>query len=99
MAKQLSKRGHKIIVQNWRHPRCEIDIVSSENQIVYLTEVKYCSSATQGEGFEYITSVKRRQMELAAQIWIVENDWSGECQLLAASVSGEDYSQVDIVEV
>ena len=99
VARELERRGHKIISMNWRRRRGEIDIISLLNDTVYFTEVKFRSSANQGEGFDYITTAKRRQMELAAQLWLSENNWSGECQLLAASVSGQNSTQIDIVEI
>lgn len=99
VAKELFNLGHKIIAQNWRRPRCEIDLISSLDQTIFFTEVKYRSSSGQGEGFDYVTPAKHRQMELAAQIWLQENVWQGECQLLAASVSGQNYSKIDIIEI
>lgn len=99
VAEVLINRGHNIICQNWRNPRCEIDIISHSDGIIFFTEVKYRASFAQGEGFEYVTAAKRRQMEFAAQVWLSENDWPRDAALQAASVSGLNYDQIDIVEL
>jgi len=89
VAAQLMRDGHSILEQNWRTRRAEIDIVSKRGQTVYFSEVKYRSSDSWGDGFDYITSTKLKQMHFAAEQWIAQNNWTGEVQLLAASVNAD----------
>ena len=86
VAKILKSQGHKIVALNWRNRRCEIDVISKKDGCVYFTEVKYRSNDKWGDGFSYITPSKLKQMNFAAELWLAENSWSGECQLLGASV-------------
>lgn len=86
VAEYLSKKGWKILAKNWRRVRCEIDIVAEKKAIVYFVEVKFRSSDYQGDGLEYITSKKIKQMKLAADIWLQENNWRGDFRLIGASV-------------
>ncbi len=97
VAEQLREQGHKILAQNWRVRRAEIDIVSQRKKTVYFTEVKFRSSSDWGGGLEYITPAKLKQMHFAAELWIAENNWSGAVELLAAEV--DDSARVKIVEI
>lgn len=99
--KYLDARGFKVIDQNWRRPRCEIDLVAEKTGIVYFVEVKYRRNSAQGSGLEYITSAKLRQMKFAAANWVEENKWRGDYCLSAAEVAGRDFtveSFIDCIE-
>lgn len=99
VARRLEAESYKIIAQNWRTRRCEIDLVATKNKIVYFVEVKYRVAESQGDGFEYITARKLKQIRFAAEIWIAENNWSGDWRLLAAAVSGPAANEIEIVEI
>ena len=87
-ADYLKRHGCKIISQNWRNVRCEIDIVAQRNKTIYFCEVKYRANLDQGSGLEYITPKKLNQMRFAAETWVYENDWKADYQLCAIEVSG-----------
>ena len=91
VAEYLKQNGYKVLDKNWKTPKCEIDIVAKKDKCIYFVEVKYRSKSGQGDGFEYITSAKQRQMSYAAEIWVSQNKWSGEYVLSGASVSGPDF--------
>lgn len=88
VAKHLSKKGYELIDQNWRTKWCEIDLVMKRNKIIYFIEVKFRRSPDQGEGLEYVTPKKLRQMTFAAEYWTTINKWEGNCELMVASVDG-----------
>jgi len=94
----LQHKGCHIIAQNWRTRRCEIDIIACRSQIVYFCEVKYRRSASAGTGIEYITPLKLRQMQFAAESWVHYYDWRGEYQLCAIEVSGDDFRVTRVVK-
>lgn len=96
VAEFLRREGHKIIAKNWRTRWCEIDIVSTYKNTVFFTEVKYRRQNDWGSGFDYITKAKLKQMTFAADIWIHDNKWRGECVLQGASI---DDQSVEIVEI
>lgn len=93
----LKANGFKIIDRNWKTRQCEIDVIAKKDKCVYFVEVKYRSSFDQGDGFDYITSVKQRQMVFAAEYWVAQNKWDGEYCLSGASVSGDDF-EVEFIE-
>ncbi|HJP96233.1 MAG TPA: YraN family protein [Candidatus Saccharimonadales bacterium] len=94
----LVRKGCTVVAQNWRTPRCEIDIVAERNGVVYLCEVKYRRTNTSGSGIEYITPQKLRQMQFAAQTWVHVHGWQGEYQLCAIEVSGADFVVTNVVK-
>lgn len=96
-AKYLKKNGYKVVAQNWRTPRCEIDIVATKKKVVYFVEVKYRKSANWGDGLDAITTKKFDQMTYAAYVWICENDWMDDYELAVASATGDPPEITDFI--
>ena len=96
-ADYLQKHGYKIIERNWRTRYCEIDIVAEKQKVVWLVEVKYRSSTSQGYGYEYITPKKLQQMQFATEIWVQNNNWSGDYRLAVISIDGNQVQFIDNV--
>jgi uncharacterized protein (TIGR00252 family) len=96
-ASYLVEHGFSIIERNWRTKWCEIDIVASKAEVLYFVEVKYRQSTNQGEGLSYITPTKLKQMRFAANFWIADQGFLGDCELAAIGVAGFDFSVVDFV--
>jgi putative endonuclease len=94
----LEMRGYEIIEQNWRRPRCEIDIIARKDGVIHFVEVKYRFNDKQGGGLEAITSTKLRQMQRAAWTWVDEYEWRGEYVLSAVEVSGPDFTILSFIE-
>lgn len=94
----LEMRGFKIVEQNWRRPRAEIDIVAQKSGVIHLVEVKYRFRDDQGSGFDAITVSKLRQMRRAAWLWVDDAKWKGEYVLSAVEIAGPDFSVIGFVE-
>lgn len=92
----LKNKGFKILAQNWRTKVCEIDVIAQKDKVAYFVEVKYRSSEKQGDGLEYITPKKLKQLHFAAQIWAQQNNWDGDYRILAAAVND---AKIQIVEL
>ena len=84
----LKNLGYKILATNWRTRYCEIDIVALKQACVFFVEVKYRKQNSQGSGFDYITTKKMQQMRFAAEMWVSQNEWSGDYSLAAIEVNG-----------
>jgi uncharacterized protein (TIGR00252 family) len=98
-ARYLQAQGYKVFALNWRRPRAEIDIVGmSPSGTVLFVEVKYRQTQRQGNGLDYITQSKQRQMQFAAQLWVAENNYQGEYTLGALEVAGPDYTVTAFLE-
>lgn len=94
----LEMRGYEIIEQNWRRPRCEIDIVAKKDDTVYFVEVRYRASNNQGGGLESITQAKLKKMQRSAWYWTEETEWHGPYQNSAIEVEGPDYQILSFIE-
>lgn len=94
----LEMRGYKIIEQNWRRPRAEIDIVAKKDGRLYFVEVKYRHGNEQGSGFDAITSTKLKQMQKAAWLYVDEEKWRGEYSLAAIELTGQDFTVMSFIE-
>ena len=99
VAQHLKSAGYVILEQNWRTRWCEIDIVARKNAVAYFIEVKYRSSNAQGDGLAYITDKKVQQMSFAAELWVTNNTWSGGYELMAAAVTGAQFTVTDVIEL
>ncbi len=96
-ARQLLKNGYAVHALNWRTKWCEIDIVASRNGVIYLVEVKYRSTASQGSGLAYVTAKKQRQMLFAAELWCAQHNWHSDYELAAIEVGGTKHSVGELV--
>lgn len=90
-AEWLKHQGFNIIAVNWRTRRCEIDVVAEKDSCVFFVEVKYRQTHSQGNGLDYVTTSKLRQMRFAAAMWLSENDWLGDVSLAALEISGPKF--------
>lgn len=87
----LNANGYRIIDSNWRTRWCEIDIIAIKQRATYFIEVKYRRSSANGDGLDYITDRKLRQMQFAAEIWQARHYPEGEVLLAALTVFGPDF--------
>ncbi len=92
VALYLQQEGHEILERNWKTKFCEIDIVSSKNNTVYFTEVKYRKDERAGGGMAAITSKKLRQMTFAAEYFALKHKLKEvDLRLAAADVSTDQF--------
>jgi len=94
----LEMRGFRVLEQNWRTPRYEIDIVAEKAGRIHFIEVKYRFADGQGNGLEAITNSKLKQMQRAAWAWVDETKWRGEYTLSAIELAGPDMAVLSFVE-
>jgi putative endonuclease len=97
-ATYLEMRGYKVLEQNWRRPKCEIDIVAKKDGAMYFIEVKYRRNDDQGGGLEALTASKVKQMRYAAQMWVEENEYPGEYSLGAIELSGPKFAVLSFLD-
>ena len=94
----LEMRGYEILEQNWRRPRCEIDVVAKKNNVIYFVEVKYRRDDQQGGGLDAITAAKVKQMRLGASTWVEESKWRGEHRLAAVEIAGSTFAVMSFID-
>ncbi len=84
----LTKKGYKIIDQNWRTKWCEIDIIATKKDVVYFVEVKHRAKSSFGDGLEAITKKKQNQMHFAARLWRKKVSHTGDARLSVIATAG-----------
>ena len=94
----LVRKGCEIVARNWRTKYCEIDVVAFRDATVFFCEVKYRSRSAQGNGLDYITPAKLRQMQFAADLWVHMHQWPGDYELCAIEVSGPNFVITGVVK-
>lgn len=98
VASYLKTQNHGIIAHNFKTKSYEIDLISTQNDQIFFTEVKYShSSHTEGTPLVRITPKKQQQMRFAAECFIKSHPEYRNFHpiLAAASVSGPDYEVND----
>jgi Holliday junction resolvase-like predicted endonuclease len=94
----LEMRHFTVIEQNFRRPRCEIDIVATKDDVAYLVEVKYRRTDQQDNALDYITDSKLRQMRYAAETWAAEYKWSTDYRSATIEVAGKDFTIMHFID-
>jgi len=96
IAQYLTNQDHTIIAHNFKTKDCEIDLISTQADKIYFTEVKYRQNTTHGTPIEQITPQKLQQINYAAEEFLsLHPEYSSYQPILAAaSVSGVDF-QID----
>ncbi|MCX6234978.1 MAG: YraN family protein [Bacteroidetes bacterium] len=66
----LLKQGYRILEQNWRIGRNEIDIIARDGNFLVIVEVKTRSSSYSGEPEMFVTRQKQKTLIRAANAYI-----------------------------
>lgn len=62
-----TRQGFRILHQNWRHGRLEVDIIAEKDGILHFIEVKTRRSAAYGNPEDSVTPKKIRNLMEAAE--------------------------------
>jgi putative endonuclease len=69
----LLKKGYKILHNNWRHERKEIDIIAQKDDLLVFVEVKTRNRTDFGFPEEAVKGKKQGFMKLAAEAYMDSN--------------------------
>ncbi len=97
IAKHLENLGHTIIARNFKTKTYEIDIISTLEDKIYFTEVKYRRNPSHGHAIAQINHRKHQQMRYAAEFFLHQHAQYHNFQplLAAGTVEGNDFSHQD----
>lgn len=110
--KWLKNKGFSIIADNWQCRQGEIDIIAKKSTVIHFVEVKTLSFDSKAALERSLAGMSWRPEELVheqkvytlqriSELWLLENQWTGEWQLDVAAVrllSREKFATVDIIE-
>lgn len=108
----LLRNGYYIIMQNYRKPWAEIDIICKKDDIVHFVEVKSVPYETRvqlenaisretWQPEELVHSFKLKQISKGVQSWLHENSYTGNFQIDVAVVRivpRETYARVKLID-
>lgn len=98
-AQFLEKKGYKIIAQNWRHQKGELDIISTFNKQIVIVEVKTRTSDKVENPKEAVTISKQKRIVKAADAYIQEKDINLECRFdIIAVLLQDDETSIEHIE-
>ena len=72
-ADYLQKRGHKIVTRNYRHGKGELDIVSINNDVLVVSEVKSFYTPPLGAAEFRVNKAKQRQIIQTTYAFLAEH--------------------------
>ncbi|MBI3189040.1 MAG: YraN family protein [Ignavibacteriales bacterium] len=70
----LKKKGYRILRQNYRYKRDEIDIIAQEKEVLVFVEVKARRSTEFGEPIEAVTESKQKTIRAVADGYLTEHE-------------------------
>lgn len=72
----LQKKGYRILKQNYRYRKAEIDLIAQKDNILAIVEVKFRSSTYFGAPESFVSQKKIQLLIMAADHYVCENDLS-----------------------
>ena len=93
-ARELERRGYRIVERNWRCPIGEIDIIAEKDGRLVIVEVRTRRGDERGTPQESITPAKQARLIQAAQTYLQEHalddrDWRIDVVAVELSPRGE----------
>lgn len=82
----LLAKGFKILCRNWRYRKAEMDLVAVKDGMLVIVEVKTRSSVDFELPQEAVGIKKQKQIILAANAYIEENNIDMQCRFDVVSV-------------
>lgn len=70
----LEQKGYELLRQNYRNGPREIDLIMQDGAYIVFVEVKARSRTRYGTPAEFVTSAKMRQLTLAAEAFLIEEN-------------------------
>ncbi len=89
-AQFLRKLGHKILERNWRFGHWEVDIISTHQEYLVITEVKYRNTKFFGEPHTAVNRKKQRLLIKAAHEYVMRHDMDLEVRFDVVGISQQD---------
>lgn len=74
----LEAKGHRILAQNWRYGKDEVDLISKDGPFLVFTEVKTRHSDKYGRPESFVTREKQRYLIRAANAFVQARQLAGE---------------------
>jgi putative endonuclease len=96
----LIDAGYRILDQNWRYGRAELDLIASKDHSIIFVEVKTRRSADHGEPEDFVNWKKEKQLEFASSAYIAQRNHHGEIRfdIIAIIFENKDLYQINHIQ-
>ncbi len=96
----LINAGYRILAQNWRYGRAEVDLIAGYDHKIIFVEVKTRRSTAHGEPEDFVDWKKERQLEFASSAYIERLNHQGEIRfdIIAVIFENKDLYQINHIE-
>lgn len=100
-ARELERRGYRIVERNWRCPAGEMDLVAEQRGVLVFVEVRTRRGRERGTPEESLTPRKQAKLIEVAQAYLEEGtsdrDWRIDVVAVELSSRGE-LLRIDVIE-
>jgi len=101
-ARELERRGYRIVERNWRCPSGEIDLVAEKDGALIFVEVRTRRGSERGTPQESVTPAKQAKLIELAQTYCQQTegddrDWRIDVVAVEMSPRGE-LLRIDVIE-
>jgi len=101
-ARELERRGYRIVARNWRCPIGEIDLVAEKDGALIFVEVRTRRGSERGTPQESVTPAKQAKLIELAQTYCQQTqgddrDWRIDVVAVEMSPRGE-LLRIDVIE-
>jgi putative endonuclease len=99
-AAYLSEKGYRILHQNWRHSRWEVDIIAEKDGILHFVEVKTRRTKKFGHPEENVDKKKIQNLINAAEEYLYQQpEWKRiQFNVLAITILNNEPAEYFLIE-
>ena len=96
----LQQKGYRIVEQNWRHKRAEIDLIAWDQETLVFIEVKTRSNDLFGKPEDAVNPKKERLIIRAGQAYMeqVKYEWAIRFDIISILMRGENAASISHFE-
>ena len=86
----LKQKGWKIVSQNYRYKRGELDIIGLDKDVLVFVEVKYRKNNTFGFPEDFVSKHKMGMVRKTAMNYIYTENWQKDIRFDIVSITGNE---------
>ncbi|MBV6652753.1 MAG: YraN family protein [Mameliella sp.] len=96
----LTERGYRILEENWRYRRAEVDLIAMDKDTLVIVEVKTRNTTAFGEIEDFVTRKKEDLLAAAAHAYMdhIDHDWAVRFDIIAILYLDEKSYSVKHIE-
>ncbi len=81
----LEEKGYRILEENWRYRRAEVDLIAMDGRTLVFVEVKTRNTTAFGAIEDFVTQKKEDLMAAAAHAYMdeIDHDWEVRFDIVA----------------